>query len=93
VTGCKRVELKQINLSAFMVLDVDKKLMTSAAIGEAPRSEDIEGLTATDKALYLYGTQDQETWNATVSLQTGALAGGITSGASSFAFFGNCTPK
>ena len=93
VTGCKRVELKQINLSAFMLLDVDKKTITSAAIGEAPRSEDIEGLTATDKALFLYGTQDQETWNATVSLQTGALAGGITSGSSSFAFFGNCTPK
>jgi hypothetical protein len=93
VTGCRRVELKSINMSAFMLIDVEKKQMTSAAIGEAARSEDIEGLSATDKALYLHGTQDQETWHATVSLETGALAGGITSGESSFAFFGNCTPN
>jgi hypothetical protein len=93
VTGCKQDELKSINMPAFWAIDVDKKMMTSAVIGETPRSEDVEGLFATDKALYLYGTQNQDTWNATISLQTGALAGGITSGESSFAFFGNCTPK
>ncbi|MGZ5234462.1 MAG: hypothetical protein ACXWC3_31005, partial [Burkholderiales bacterium] len=64
------------------------------SIGEEPRSANIaEGLSATDKALYIYGTQNQRTWNATVSLETGALVGGITSGESSFAFFGNCTAK
>lgn len=94
VTGCQRDELKDTHLSAFMVIDVDKKLITSASIGEEPRSANIaEGLSATDKALYIYGTQNQRTWNATVSLETGALVGGITSGELSFAFFGNCTPK
>jgi len=93
VTGCKRVSLDAINLSEFIVLDLDKKQLTSAAMDEAPRTEDIEGLTSTDKVIYLQGTQDQETWNATVSLETGALAGGITSGKSSIAIFGNCTPK
>jgi len=34
-----------------------------------------------------------ELWlrNATISLETGALTGGVTSGTSSFAIFGNCT--
>ncbi len=93
VDGCKRVALKSVNLSAFMLLDVDKKQLSSATIGEPSRSEDIEGVSVTDKAIFLYGTQDQETWNASISLESGALSGGITSGPSSFAFFGNCTPK
>jgi hypothetical protein len=76
-----------------MLLDVDKKQLSSATIGEPSRAEDIEGVSVTDKAIFLYGTQDQETWNASISLESGALSGGITSGPSSFAFFGNCTPK
>jgi len=93
VTGCKRASLDAINLSEFIVLDLDKKQLTSAAIGEAPRMEDIEGLSSTDKLIFVHGTQDQETWNWTVSLETGALTGGITTGNSSFAIFGNCTHK
>ncbi|HUU67402.1 MAG TPA: hypothetical protein VMW57_09025 [Methyloceanibacter sp.] len=50
-------------------------------------------MTSTDKLVFLHGTQDEETWNATITLETGKLAGGITSGQSSFALFGNCTPK
>jgi hypothetical protein len=92
VTGCKRVALPDVNLSAFMSLDLDKKQLTSIAVGDG-RVEDIEGVAATDKAIFLYGTQDEETWNATVSLETGTLTGGISSGPSSFAIFGNCTPK
>jgi hypothetical protein len=93
VDGCKRASLDAIKLSAFIVLDVDKKQLTGAAIGDAGRTEDIEGLTSTDKNIFLYGTQGQDTWNMTVSLETGALTGGISSGASSFAIFGNCTLK
>ena len=43
VNGCKRVSTDSINLSEFILLDTDKKQMTSASIGEAPRTEDIEG--------------------------------------------------
>ncbi|MGC1179745.1 MAG: hypothetical protein WA884_12185 [Methyloceanibacter sp.] len=93
VTGCQRASLDAINLSEFIVLDVDKKQLTSASIGEEGRTEDIEGLTSTDKAIFLYGTQGEDTWNATVSLTTGALTGGISSGTSSFALFGSCTQK
>jgi hypothetical protein len=85
--------LKSVNLSAFMLLDVDKKMLSSATIGEPSRSEDIEGVSVTDKAILLYGTQGKDTWNASISLESGALSGGITSGPSSFALFGNCTPK
>ncbi|MGO8842400.1 MAG: hypothetical protein ACLQF1_15100 [Methyloceanibacter sp.] len=93
VSGCQRASLDAINLSEFIVLDVDKKQLTSASIGEEGRTEDIEGLTSTDKAIFLYGTQGEDTWNATVSLTTGALTGGISSGTSSFALFGSCTQK
>ena len=93
VKGCHRASLDAINIPEFVVLDLDKKQLTGAAIGHDHRTEDIEGMTSTDKLIFLHGTQDEETWNATVTLETGALAGGITSGSSSFAIFGNCTPK
>jgi hypothetical protein len=93
VTGCKRVSTDAINLSEFIVLDTDKKQLTSASMGETPRTEDIEGLSSTDKNIFLYGTQGEDTWNATISLENGSLSGGISSGGSSFALFGNCTPK
>ncbi len=93
LTGCKRVAPKDLNMSSLVALDIDKNELSSAALGEPSRSEDIEGVVATDKAIYLYGTQDAATWNATISLENGALAGGITSGSSSFALFGNCTKK
>jgi hypothetical protein len=93
VTGCKRVSTDTINLSEFIIVDIDKKQLTEVAIGENGETEDIEGLSSTDKAIFLHGTQDQETWNATISLENGALTGGISSGPSSFALFGHCTKK
>jgi hypothetical protein len=93
VDGCKRASTDAINFSEFIVLDIDKKQLTSASMGETPRTEDIEGMSSTDKNIFLYGTQGVETWNATISLENGALSGGISSGASSFALFGNCTQK
>ena len=63
------------------------------AIGENGETEDIEGISSTDKAIFLHGQQDQETWNATISLEDGSLTGGISSTPSSFALFGHCTKK
>ena len=93
VTGCKRASLDAIHIPEFIVIDLDKKQLTGAAIGHEHRTEDIEGMSSTDKLIFIHGTQDEETWNATITLETGALAGGITSGTSSFAVFGNCTSK
>ncbi|MGV1014732.1 MAG: hypothetical protein ACOYB4_07155 [Methyloceanibacter sp.] len=93
VTGCKRASLNAINIPEFIVIDLDKKQLTGASIGNNHRTEDIEGMTSDDKHIFLHGQQDEETWNATITLETGALSGGITSGLSSFAVFGNCTQK
>lgn len=93
VTGCKRVTPKDINMSALLALDIDKKELSSAGLGEPSRSEDIEGVVATDKVIFLHGTQDEETWNATISLENGTLTGGITSETSSFSLFGTCAKK
>lgn len=93
VNGCRRVSPDAINLSEMVTLDTEKKLLTSAAIGQPPKTEDIEGLNTTDKNIFLYGTQGSDTWNATISLEDGSLSGGISSGASSFALFGKCTDK
>jgi hypothetical protein len=93
VAGCKRASLGAINIPEFIVIDLDKKQLTGASVGDDNRTEDIEGMTSTDKLIFLHGTQDEETWNATITLDTGALSGGVTSGSSSFAVFGNCTRK
>src|SRR6185437_16385611 len=64
VTGCKRVSTDTINLSEFILVDVDKKQLTELAIGENGETEDIGGISSTDKAIFMHGQQDKETWNA-----------------------------
>ena len=93
VTGCNRVSTDTINLSEFIIVDIDKKQMTEAAIGENGETEDIEGLSSDDKNIFLYGTQGKDTWNATISLENGSFTGAISDAPSSFALFGNCTKK
>jgi hypothetical protein len=93
VTGCKETTVTAVNLSNFIVLDTDKKTLTGAALNKAAESEDVEGMEITEKHIFLHGHQDEETWNATVSLEDGVLTGGITSQPSSFALFGHCTKK
>ena len=93
VTGCKEVSTNTVNLAELMVLDTEKKTLTGASLNEKAQSEEIEGLAITDKHIFLHGHQDEESWNTTISLEDGALTGGIASGASSFALFGHCTKK
>jgi hypothetical protein len=93
VAGCQRASLHAINIPEFIVVDLDKKQLTGASLTDEHRTEDIEGMTSDDKHIFLHGTQHEETWNVTITLETGALAGGITSSTSSFAVFGNCTRK
>jgi len=93
VIGCKQVSTDAIHLAELIVLDTDKKTLTGASLNETPQSEDIEGLEVKEKNIFLHGHQDEESWNATISLENGALVGGIASGTSSFALFGYCTKK
>jgi len=93
VIGCKQVSTDAIHLAELIVLDTDKKTLTGASLNETPQSEDIEDLEVKGKNIFLHGHQDEESWNATISLENGALVGGIASGTSSFALFGYCTKK
>jgi hypothetical protein len=93
VVGCKQVSTDAINLAELIVLDTDKKTLTGASLNEKSQSEDIEGMELTEKNIFLHGHQGDDTWNATVSLENGAMTGGIASGTSSFALFGYCTKK
>src|SRR5262245_27576713 len=61
VSGCSRVSLADANVAGIMVLDIDKKQLRSAPIGEATRADPIEGLMVTDKAIVIYGTGKRET--------------------------------
>jgi hypothetical protein len=61
-------------LAGIMLLDVEKKQLSSAPLGEAPRTDPIEGLTVTDDAILLHGTGKRETdrtWSAVISLKLG----------------------
>ena len=60
-------------------------------MGRDKRTEDVEGLKVTEKAIFVHGTQDVETWNAVISLENGTLSGSISNADSSLAIFGNCT--
>ena len=52
VTGCNRVSTDTINLSEFIIVDVDKKQLTEAAIGENG-----ESAVRSDRAEMLANTQ------------------------------------
>jgi len=96
VTGCARVSLKDANLAGIMLLDVEKKKLTSAPFGEDPRTDDIEGLSVTDDAILLHGTGKRETdrtWSAVISLKSGNLSAGVSTLDSSLALSGTCSVK
>jgi hypothetical protein len=96
VTGCSRVSLKEANLAGVMLLDVEKEQLSSAPLGEDPRTEDIEGLTVTDDAILLHGTgkrKTDRTWSAVISLKTGNLSAGVSTPDSSLALSGTCSSR
>jgi hypothetical protein len=96
VTGCKRVSPEAANLAGVMVLDVEKKQLSLAPLGGAPRTDEIESLTVTDEAILLYGTgkrRPNRTFSAVISLKTGNLSAGVSTLNSSLALSGTCSSK
>jgi hypothetical protein len=96
VTGCSRISLEDANLAGIMLLDLEKKQLRSAALGEEPRADDIEGVNVTDKTILLHGTGKRETdraWSAVISLETGNLTAGVSTPESSLSLLGKCTAK
>ena len=96
VTGCSRVSLQDANVAGIMVLDIEKKQLRSAPLGGEARTDDIEGLAVTDKAILIHGTGKRETdrtVSAIISLETGNLTTGISTLDSSISLLGNCSAK
>jgi hypothetical protein len=94
VAGCKRVSPSDANLAGVMVLDVQKKQLSLAPLGGAPRADNVETITVTDDAILLYGTGKQKadrTFSAVISLKTGNLSAGVSTLDSSFALVGTCS--
>ena len=96
VTGCSRVSLADANVAGIMVLDIEKKQLRSAPLGGEHRSDDIEGLAVTDKAILIHGTGKRETdrtVSAIISLETGNLTAGISTLDASISLLGNCSAQ
>ena len=96
VTGCSRISLDDANLVGVMLIDVEKKQLITAPLGQEPTSDDIESLAVTDEAILLHGTGKKDTnrtWSGVISLKTGSLSAGVSTPDASLALSGRCTAK
>jgi hypothetical protein len=96
VTGCSRISLDDANLAGVMLIDVEKKQLSSAPLGQDPSTDAIDSVTVTDGAILLHGIGKKDadrTWSAVISLKTGNLSAGVSTPTSSLALTGECTAK
>ena len=96
VSGCSRISVEDANLTGIMLIDVEKKQLRTAPLGEEHRADDIENVAVTDKAILLHGTgikQTDRTWSAVISLETGNLTAGVSTLDSSLSLLGKCTAQ
>jgi hypothetical protein len=90
---CRRASPKDVNVAPIIMLDLEKKELVSASIGDSGRREAIEGVKTTDDTVFLYGQQDEEAWTAVISLKTGLMTASVSADGVGFVMFGNCAPK
>jgi len=50
VSGCSRISVEDANLTGIKLIDVEKKQLRTAPLGEEHRADDIENVAVTDKA-------------------------------------------
>ena len=96
VTGCNRISLEDANLTPIMLIDVEKKQLRTAPLGGDPRTDDIDSVAVTDKAILLHGNgikQTDRTWSAVISLETGNVTAGVSTLDSSLSLLGKCTAE
>ena len=96
VSGCSRISVEDANLTGIKLIDVEKKQLRTAPLGEEHRADDIENVAVTDKAILLHGTgikQTDRTWSAVISLETGNLTAGVSTLDSSLSLLGKCTAQ
>ena len=96
VAGCSRISLEDANLAGVMLIDVEKKQLSSAPLGQDPSTDAIDSVTVADDAILLHGIGKKDTnrtWSAVISLKTGNLSAGVSTPNSSLALSGRCTAK
>jgi hypothetical protein len=96
VAGCSRISLDDANLAGVMLIDVEKKQLSSAPLGQDPSTDAIDSVTVNDDAILLHGLGKKDanrTWSAVISLKTGNLSAGVSTPNSSLALTGRCTAK
>ena len=96
VAGCSRISLEDANLAGVMLIDVEKKQLSSAPLGQDPSTDAIDSVTVADDAILLHGIGKKDTnrtWSAVISLKSGNLSAGVSTPNSSLALAGRCTAK
>ncbi len=96
VAGCSRISLDDANLAGVMLIDVEKKQLSSAPLGQDQTTDAIDSVTIADDAILLHGLGKKDTnrtWSAVISLKTGNLSAGVSTPNSSLALSGRCTAK
>ena len=96
VTGCSRISLEDANLAGVMLIDVEKKQLSSAPLGQDPSTDAIDSVTVADDAILLHGLGKKDTnrtWSAVISLKSGNLTAGVSTPDSSLALTGRFTAK
>ena len=96
VTGCSRISLEDANLAGVMLIDVEKKQLSSAPLGQDPSTDAIDSVTVADDAILLHGIGKKDTnrtWSAVISLKTGNLSAGVSTPNSSLALAGDAPPN
>jgi hypothetical protein len=97
VKGCTPITLAAANLAAVMWLDLEKKTLTTTAIGQKPTVSELKNVTVTDNAVLLHGLGKSGTsdrvWSAIISTKTGKLSAGVSTPDASLALQGRCTTK
>jgi hypothetical protein len=80
-----------------MWLDLEKKTLTTTAIGQKPTVSELKNVTVTDNAVLLHGLGKSGTsdrvWSAIISTKTGKLSAGVSTPDASLALQGRCTTK
>jgi hypothetical protein len=51
LTGCSRISLEDANLAGVLLIDVEKKQLSSAPLGEDPTTDAIDSVTVADDAV------------------------------------------
>ena len=72
VAGCSRISLEDANLAGVMLIDVEKKQLSSAPLGQDPSTEAIDSVTVADDAILLHGIGKKDTnrtWSAVIYLR------------------------